>query len=83
MTLTSIVELNVDAFTGISDRHEFKQAALAFAKSRGVQLTEADVDESIDSILNPHVSLADYEYERAATGCTCAFCTCSYAPMRV
>lgn len=83
MSLLTVVEANADAFAGIADRDEFVQSALAVAESQGLSLTEGDVEESIESILNPHASIADQEYELTATGCTCAFCTCSYAVPRL
>jgi hypothetical protein len=83
MTLLTIVESNADAFAGIADREEFVHATLAVAASNGLALTEDEVVESIESILNPHTRLADQEYELTATGCTCAFCTCSYAVPRL
>lgn len=68
----------VGCLENAADRESFKAGVMEVARNRGVSIRPEEVEALIDSAFDPDFALSDEELEVVASGCTCAFCTCSY-----
>ncbi|WP_013630010.1 hypothetical protein [Rubinisphaera brasiliensis] len=76
--MQELVEGDVACLERAEDRDSFTTLLMESARERGVDVAVEDIDAMIDEAFNPGSTLTDRELEVVASGCTCAFCTCSY-----
>jgi hypothetical protein len=80
VSLGALAQLDMSTLEDIDDASIFAQRLSGLARQQGWEISVAECEEVIQAThgVGKPMPMSDEELELVASGCTCAFCTCSY-----